>query len=578
MSAQSDKCIDKIYQAKKIAIAKGHKDALPLFHEITRGLPDHHGALTEFADLANILGEYTLATGALVKACELDPQNAATIANLGATLLSNRQFELAETQLLKAIELEPELWTANKDLGALYATLKRYRDGIPYLKRAVELKPSNPEIHANLAACLLKSQEYDEAILHAEKSIKLNPSDESGYNTIGNALLEMGKIDEAANCFLKVIKIHRHSGAGYSNLTLAKKFSDSDRSFIKKTEALLNESMSVYDRTYILFALCKMHADLKEHEKAFNYARQANLLAASTREENPPPKNYFKSMKKVFTPKFFDTCKELGNPSKKPVFIVGMPRSGTSLTEQIISSHPLAAGAGELDDIHFLANGIANIGDPKQYREGIDTLLNKNAISQLSTQYLESLCHGRESAERITDKMPENYFHLGVILLLFPNAKVIHVIRNPLDTCLSCYFQPFPNLDWSFDANWMANRYKFYRKLMDFWHNVLPAGTILDQKYEDIIASPESSAKRIIEFCGLEWDPACLEFYKTKRAVNTASVWQVRQPIYQSSVKRWRQYGPAIRDLATPLGPYLEQDDLDALRNIGIKIKKGLFA
>lgn len=577
VATQYDEIFNKISKAKHLAATKGREQALPLTREIANNLPDHVGVLVEFSDLASMMEEHTIAIGALVKARDLDPENAETLAALGAMLLNNRQFEAAEEQLIQAISLKPNLWTALRDLGMIYASRNMFLEAIPFLEQAIKLKPSMPEMYANMAVCLVRVQRYEEALEYAEKALKLNPDNPNVYDTIGSALVELGELDEAESYFLKAIKLHRLFGTAYSNLTQAKKFTDKDLPFIRKTEALLKESMPAKDRKSLHFALSKMYDDLKEWKKAFSHAQKANLLEESSREENPPPKKFFKSMQAVYTPEFFAQHQDIGNPSTIPVFIVGMPRSGTSLTEQIISSHPLAAGAGELGDIHKLANTITEPVDPKLYRAQIEKLCNAQDIEEISGRYLKTLTTERETAQKITDKMPENYFYLGLIMLLFPNAKIIHVKRNPLDTCLSCYFQPFPFLDWTFTPEWIGNRYASYRKIMEFWHKVLPPDSIMDLQYEDLIASPEETARQLIDFCDLEWDPVCLEFYKTKRAVNTASVWQVRQPLYKSSVRRWRDYGPAIRDLALPLIKYLDQEDLDALKEMGIKVKKGLF-
>lgn len=567
----------KILQTRSVFDEKGREEVLPLAREIMEELPDHVGVMLEFASLANLIGERHAAISTLIKARDLEPDNVVVLGELGNALMQDQQLSAAIQVLLSAIDIKPDFWQAYRDLGAIYTMVKHYPEGIPFLRRATELKPSHPESHANLAVCLFRTQQYDEAIKHANKAIKLDPKNEIVYDTIGTALGEQGKTAEAEQYHLKAIKINRLFGPAYSNLALTKKFTDADKSFISKTEKLLGESMSAYNRTYLHFALSKMHNDLGERKKAFEHAQKANLLEAARREESPPPKNALKAFGKIFTSDFFKTHFKIGNPTNTPIFIVGMPRSGTSLIEQIISSHPKASGAGELDDLGLLANEITTYDTVENARNSIQKILSTENIEEITKKYLATLTSGREMADRITDKMPENYFHLGLIKLLFPNARIIHVMRNPLDISLSCYFTPLTHLNWSFNPTWIANRYGYYQKVMKYWRKVIPKENMLEINYEDLITTPEEKAKQIIEFCGLEWDPVCLEFYKTDRSVATASVWQVRQPLYKTSIKRWQQYGPAIRELAGPLAKYLDRDDIDTLKKIGVKIKKGIF-
>jgi hypothetical protein len=277
-------------------------------------------------------------------------------------------------------------------------------------------------------------------------------------------------------------------------------------------------------------------------------------------------------MKKVFSPELLQQAESLGNDSGVPVFIVGMPRSGTTLTEQIIASHPRASGAGELQEIDRIAKQICPAADLTQYQSTCRANLTRETLGDKAEQYLDVLRKTREASARVTDKMPDNYFYLGLITMLFPRARIVHMTRNPLDNCLSCYFQCFDQLAWSFDLDWLARRYRFYREVMAYWKSVLPADSILDVQYEQLIEDPETQSRRIIEHCGLAWDPACLEFNRAERAVNTASMWQVRQPIYRTSRKRWRNYASHLGELANGLVDYLGEDAA-ALAECGIRLR-----
>ena len=208
------------------------------------------------------------------------------------------------------------------------------------------------------------------------------------------------------------------------------------------------------------------------------------------------------------------------------------------------------------------------------YEEKLEETIASGKLKKYAESYLEVLRYGRKDAKRIVDKLPDNYLFLGFIHAMFPNAKIIHAVRSPLDTCLSCYFQFFREVTWSFDMEWIANRYKMYRNAMDYWKKTLPEGTIVEVYEECYVTDTENQAKRLIEAVGLEWDDACLGFYDEGRAVNTASVWQVRQPIYQTSSKRWLNYTQHIEPLANNLRDYLDKGDIDALKAQGVKLKK----
>jgi hypothetical protein len=295
----------------------------------------------------------------------------------------------------------------------------------------------------------------------------------------------------------------------------------------------------------------------------------------SGKEENPIPEKLLKNFRNIFTPDLINRySEELGHTSKTPVFIIGMPRSGTTLLEQIISSHKDADGAGELTKIGEINREIYDYNNLKNFKKNWSDALTKQNFNNYAEEYLKILKQGNNSALRIVDKMPENYFHLGFLSILFPKAKFIHIKRSPLDTCLSCYFTQFSSINWAYDFEWIAKRYDTYRKTIALWQSVLPQSSILNIDYENLVHDQETYSKSIIDFIGLDWDPNCLKYYEKERAVQTASVWQVRQPLYKKSIRRWENYSQHIEPLAGMLKPYLESEDLDALGKAGIKIKK----
>jgi hypothetical protein len=256
----------------------------------------------------------------------------------------------------------------------------------------------------------------------------------------------------------------------------------------------------------------------------------------------------------IYSPDYFAARANIGETSEVPVFVLGMPRSGTTLVEQIIASHPAAHGAGELEELGWLAANMPKLtGGTAPYPEAARLIDATNAKS-IAAQYLEPLIARAPAARRITDKMPGNFIRIGLIAVLFPKARIVHVRRHPLDTCLSCFFQHFGRgHHFSYDLGHLGHYYTQYQRLMAHWARVLP-GRIFDVQYEDVVSKQEETSRAIIAHCGLDWDPKCLAFHEHERQVRTASFWQVRQPLYASSVGRWQAYEKHLGPLKAALG------------------------
>ena len=560
-------------RAIRLAREGRKKDALAIYGQIADKLPDNLENKVQFARLYLALGYGESAIKMLKELVRDYPGNATYLAMLGDAYVQNSQLEEAESAFQQAIEIDPNLWAAHADLGSIYGILGKYEKGILHLEKAIALKPSHAESHANLTACLVAAGRHEEALACGKKAIRSDPRNPKIYDSLGCTLSELGQIDEATSYFEKAIALDNSFGVAYLNFSRIKKFSDKDKAFIDKIENQLKTSLPARQRVAFHFTLGKAYDDRREYDKAFMHYRQANLLAKSQRPEPPDYKHLPKLLKKVFTKERLGMAPDMGNASDIPVFIVGMPRTGSSLIEQIISRHSGASGAGELHTIHDFAEEICKIEDHKNYAAEWIGHLNQSDLDKYSESYLKVLRKDREDSLRITDKLPENHLYLGFIHLLFPNAKIIHAIRNPLDTCLSCYYQPFTHLHWAYDMESIAKRYQLYRQVMDYWNSVLPAGTILDISYESLINDQEKESRRLIEHCGLDWEEGCLDYMAEQRIVKTASLWQVRQPMYKSSARRWINYAPHLGALATGLSKYLENEDIELLKQAGIKIK-----
>lgn len=528
--------------------------------------------LTQLGDLASRLNESIAAINIFSDLISRFPDNAIFPDKLGQVYIDNKQLYLAEPLFHKAIELNPDLYHPYFGLGYIALQHNQVAEAIEFLEKALVLKPGETSIYINLVSALILNACTDKAYEYAKKLLRMNPDSTESCHLMGRVLAELGQFDEAIDYFLKAIRLDRTYGYSYDEMSSIKKFSSADHDFIQRAEKTLQMSMEASRRSAIHFALGKIYNDCNEWDKAFEHYRQGNLIAKPAVPDESD-KIVFERAHKCFRQNVLQQAELLGSDSNIPVFIVGMPRSGTTLIEQIISCHPEGAGAGELGNILGIQYKICPYEELGNYRQKLNDVLNKDTITDYAEDYLAVLRNGRKSARRIVDKMPVNYTHLGLIHLLFPKSCIIHAVRSPLDVSLSCFFQSFAVIDWSYDLEWIANEYKFYRKAIKYWKKVLPEGRIIDVNYDDLVENSELNARKIIEGIGLEWDPACLEFHKKKRSVSTASLWQVRQPVYKSSKKRWVNYINNIENLANRLKDYLDDSDLEELEKHGIQLR-----
>ena len=557
---------------------KGETDAAQvIFNQVTDLPTEDVGALVQLGELASQLGENVAAINIYSKLVEKHPDNANYLDSFAQVCVNNERLLQAESLLKKAIRINPDFHRPYMQLGYIAILRSQFSVAIEPLKKALKLKPSEPTIYTNLIIALTQTRQLDDAYKYAQKLIRLQPKKAEAYHLLGDILKTLGRFDEAVTNFEKAIRLNKTLGNSYYDLASSKKFSNSDSVFIKNTEKVLQSSMLAKERASIHFALGKIYNDCKEWDKAFKHYKQANLIGKPPLLDSTPV-DVFNKTHKLYTKKLFQQIDGLGSKSETPVFVVGMPRSGTTLIEQIIASHPDGAGAGELRKIETIQTNICPVEKLNSYSQELKKVLNTETMTRHAESYLKVLFHSRGDASRIVDKMPDNFLLIGLINSLFPKAHIIHAVRSPIDTCLSCYFMPFRAVSWAYDLDWISERYALYRRAMDYWSSVLPEGKIIEVRYEELVANPEKQSKRLIESIGLEWNPACLEFYKDNREVSTASVWQVRQPIYTSSSKRWVNYAQNIESLITSLGNYLENDDIEELERQGIKLKKKWYS
>jgi tetratricopeptide (TPR) repeat protein len=396
--------------------------------------------------------------------------------------------------------------------------------------------------------------EGEEAEKAYRKALVISPENKRLKTLLGEVLIDLGRIKEGAAFFRDVLAEDPQNIGAIVGLASAREAGDQDGDLERFEFALRDGKLEPEKRAALHGALGQIYDHRKQPREAFLHFMKANELEKSDFSLAAFRRQIDDTIA-LFTPFFFMSKTGFGSDSERPVLVVGMPRSGTTLTEQILSSHPLIEGAGELPDIRKLHDSVSHRG---RWHDMM-TALTDERCKELAARYLAELDRHSRTAHRVVDKMPHNFLTLGFIALLFPKARIIHCRRDPMDNCVSCYTHRFNKAHgYSTDMKTLGLYYREYRRLMEHWRKVLPL-KMFELDYEEMIADQEAMSRRLIDFVGLEWDDACLNFHETERTVRTLSRWQVRQPIYKSSVQRWRKYDEFLGPLKESLGDLFQE-------------------
>jgi tetratricopeptide (TPR) repeat protein len=388
-----------------------------------------------------------------------------------------------------------------------------------------------------LGAALRMQGHAADAEASCQAVLAIEPASAAALSLLGELHADHGQFSEAEELFKKAIAVDPDFAFAYFSIATNRKMTREDRAWLKGTEALLARSLPLRHEISLRYALGKYFDDVKQYDEAFGSYRQANELTRryGSRYDRAGLAERVDRVIKDFDAAQIRQFQSGGNPSERPVFIVGMPRSGTTLTEQILASHPAVFGAGELSFWQTAATAY----EATELNGGDGAKL----IPGMARDFLERLTALSGDALRVVDKMPLNFMSVGLIAAALPQARIIHLRRHPIDTCLSIYFQYFSHLHpYANDLDNLAHYYGEYVRITDHWRAVLPAGTLLEVPYEALIADQEGWTRRMLEFIGLPWDAKCLDFHQTERVVITLSKWQVRQKIHAASAGRWRNY------------------------------------
>ncbi len=489
----------------------------------------------------------------------LQPDHVSALSNRGAALRDLGRPTDALASYDAALAIQPDHPLALNNRGVALVELKRPAEALASFDKALLLQPDYAEALNNRAKVLSQpaavTAALDEALAGLDRAIALRPDYAEAWDNKGVLLLEYGRIDEAAAAVEQAIRLSPNRVRSYYHLTETRRLGVGDP-HIAAMQRMARDmaALSPDEQIELHFALATALAGIGDHAQAFQHLLEGNALRRQgIVYDERTELDRLDRIPAAFTAELMSERRGQGDPTDVPVFIVGMPRSGTTLAEQILASHPAVFAAGEIDDFNRSMTAHAPSA-ALTFPEGV-AHLPAHSIRQIGAGYLERVRTLAPAARRIVDKRPDNFRFAGLIHLALPNARIIHMRRDPLDTCISCFSKLFgADLPYTFDLGELGRYHRVYEAVMAHWRAVLPPGAMLEVRYEDLVGDLEGRARRILAHCGLDWDARCLDFHLTDRRVSTASAAQVRRPVYASSVGRWRPYEPLLGPLLDALG------------------------
>ena len=467
----------------------------------------------------------------------------------------------AETLLRRITRIAPRFITAWHELAAAVKEQHRMEETLEILAHALSLDEGNSESHYRYAAALATAGKTLESVEYYEKAIDLNPQQVGALVGLGHVLKTLGNYDEGIEAYQRARALKPNFGEIVFSLSNLKTYRFSDADIDDMLHRVDQEGLSLDSEVHFSFTLAKAFEDRKEFDRAFEYYHRGNTKHRGTIAYDPVQTAItHQKIKDTFDEGFLRELKDKGVGEKQPdpIFIVGLPRSGSTLLEQILASHSLVDGTSELPDLGRISNLITDREKGRQYPEGIQDMA-PSEITGLGLEYLNRTRRHREGAPYFTDKMPNNFAHIGLILATMPNAKIIDARRYPLDSCIGCYKQHFARgQTYTYDLFELAEFYLEYDEMMSHWQKVAP-DRVLRVQYEDVVNELEDQVRRILDYCKLPYEKGCVDFHQTKRAVRTASSEQVRQPIYSGSIGTWQRFEKHITPLIEGLEPLLTE-------------------
>jgi tetratricopeptide (TPR) repeat protein len=486
-----------------------------------------------------------------------NPRNVDALRLLAQLAVKANRVDDAEVLLERAVEVAPDFVLALLDLGQLRKEEDRYGEALECFDRAIALEPSNPQTHYLRAGTLARASFTHEAVDAYRRCLAIRPVHLGALLGLGHVLKAVGDYDGAVGSYNACIRDAPDFGETYWSLANLKTYRFDDAMVGAMESRVAAAAGSVQSDVNFLFALAKAYEDRGDYERAWDYYRRGNQKQRAEVVYDPVQTEVMNDrLVGVYDESFVESHRGAGNPDGSPIFILGLPRSGSTLLEQVLASHSQVEGTAELPYIGRLASSLnRNRASGVNYPEAMRELATAN-LASLGTEYLKlAQMHRRSGAPRFIDKMPNNFPNAGFIASILPNAKIIDARRHPLDACLSCYRQLFAKGQaFTYDLTEIGEYYLQYQRMMDHWERVMP-GRVLTVQYEAVVGDFEAEVRRLLGFCGLPFEDACLRFYESDRPVRTPSSEQVRQPIYRRSVGHWRRYERHLGELIEVIAP-----------------------
>jgi tetratricopeptide (TPR) repeat protein len=512
------------------------------------------------AEEAQLQGRIEEAEKLLRETLAQDPDNPRALRMLGMIALEANRFKAARRMLEKAVELDPEFVMGWNDLANFHMKQDRYDKALELVEKAIGLDPGMAHSYVMRGNILSKAQRHEEALEAYREALEISALNPGALSGMGHVLKTIGRQQESIDAYRKCIRAHPQFGEAYWSLANLKTF-EFDDGEVEVMEHMVEEpELADEPKVNFYLSLGKHYENRGDYDRAFENYRRGNDLRRGHEIYDPVQTQVIHDrIISVFDREFFAARDGWGDPDPSPVLIVGLPRSGSTLIEQILASHSMVEGTMELPDLARTIGELSKRSPGKtEYPEAV-TPLDEEAVAALGRSYLQSTMRYRKPLPRFIDKMPNNFASIGFLHLVLPNAKVINARRHPLDSCLGSYKQLFfKGQSFTYDLFELGHYYLQYQRIMDHWHQVLP-GRVLDVHYEEMVADQEGQTRRILDYLGLPWEDRCLRFYETERAINTASSEQVRQPIYTGAVHFWRNYERHLGELIETLEPLLRQ-------------------
>jgi tetratricopeptide (TPR) repeat protein len=539
------------------ALGKQGKDAFEALRSAAKYSPNDAVAQFNFGNALGRRGRLREAQASFGRALAIRPEFAEAHNSLGNTLLKLARPDEAIASFRRALEISPDFAEAHVNLAGALRSIGRLDEAAAAYRRALSIEPDLIAAWTGLATALRLQRRTVESEASCRRALTLDPNSTAALAVLAELRADSGRFAEAEDLYRHIISLDPDSAESWTGIARLRRMTRADGAWLAAAQRLASRGLSPQRESPLRYALGKYFDDIEEFATAFGHYRRANELAkqCGPAHDRAMLTRNIDLIIRSHSQSWIERARGAVNPSMRPVFIVGMLRSGTTLAEQILASHPAVFGAGELT---FWGARLAGAISSASAAAARTLDVSDAALVGLSKEYSELLQQESAGASRVVNKWPTNFLFLGLIHAAFPHARIIHMRRNPVDTCLSIYFQHFEAANtYANDLDDLAHYYREYRRLMQHWRRVLPPHTLLEVRYEGLTEELPTWVRRMLDFIALPWDPRCLDFHRTARTVTTASRWQVRQEIRTSSVERWRHYEKFLG----PLKPLLALDD-----------------